>query len=272
MESFSIACTTCRAQLRVRDRSAVGQILTCPKCGSMVLVEAPPEESAATSRASPPPLPKSGRPPADATRVEQAVNLADTVDDPTLYGSVPMGVETEPVGEPSPEDIAELDVEDHLAAPPFQPPPTIAEPLPTAAGSWIRWLAISAAAVLGIGLAIGIFSWLSGGNVPPTPAPERRVASRCSPRSDAVLTPEEPESQPESDGEAPQEAGSPVDGAPLDEPPEAEAGPDVPAVPEQAAMPVEQPKPTEPGIPQSAAGPSSPSNHRRSPRPPRPID
>lgn len=41
MEPFSIQCTTCQARLRVRDESAIGQILSCPKCGSMVLVEAP---------------------------------------------------------------------------------------------------------------------------------------------------------------------------------------------------------------------------------------
>ncbi len=39
MKPFSIACTTCQARLRVRDDSVIGQILTCPKCGSMVLVE-----------------------------------------------------------------------------------------------------------------------------------------------------------------------------------------------------------------------------------------
>ena len=83
-ESFSIACTTCQAQLRVRDRSAIGQILTCPKCGSMVLVEAPdaPSESGHT----PPPLPTaaSDEPAtADARR-----RLDDTVEDPTLYGTL----------------------------------------------------------------------------------------------------------------------------------------------------------------------------------------
>ncbi len=41
MEPFSISCTTCQAKLKVRDPSVVGQILTCPKCGSMVLVSAP---------------------------------------------------------------------------------------------------------------------------------------------------------------------------------------------------------------------------------------
>jgi hypothetical protein len=38
---FSIVCTTCQAKLRVRDQSAIGKILACPKCGSMVMVDAP---------------------------------------------------------------------------------------------------------------------------------------------------------------------------------------------------------------------------------------
>ncbi len=42
MELFSISCTTCHAKLKVREPSVIGQILACPKCGSMVLVEAPP--------------------------------------------------------------------------------------------------------------------------------------------------------------------------------------------------------------------------------------
>jgi hypothetical protein len=39
---FSILCTTCKTKLRVRDQAVVGQILACPKCSSMVLVEPPP--------------------------------------------------------------------------------------------------------------------------------------------------------------------------------------------------------------------------------------
>ena len=41
MALFSISCTTCRARLKVREMSAIGQILACPKCGSMVQVLAP---------------------------------------------------------------------------------------------------------------------------------------------------------------------------------------------------------------------------------------
>jgi DNA-directed RNA polymerase subunit RPC12/RpoP len=49
---FSIACATCAARLTVKSTSAIGQVLACPRCGSMVLVEAPegwtPPESATT--------------------------------------------------------------------------------------------------------------------------------------------------------------------------------------------------------------------------------
>ncbi len=39
---FSITCATCQARLAVRDEAAIGQILTCPKCESMVEVTPPP--------------------------------------------------------------------------------------------------------------------------------------------------------------------------------------------------------------------------------------
>lgn len=40
-ELFSVECTTCKARLKVRSVAAIGQILSCPKCQSMVLVAAP---------------------------------------------------------------------------------------------------------------------------------------------------------------------------------------------------------------------------------------
>jgi len=42
VKPFTITCTTCQARLSVRKASAIGQILSCPKCQSMVQVEAPP--------------------------------------------------------------------------------------------------------------------------------------------------------------------------------------------------------------------------------------
>ncbi len=47
MEPFLIRCTTCKARLKVREENSLGQILPCPKCGSMVFV-APRAESATT--------------------------------------------------------------------------------------------------------------------------------------------------------------------------------------------------------------------------------
>lgn len=42
-ELFSVECTTCKARLKVRSLAAIGQILACPKCHSMVMVAPPPD-------------------------------------------------------------------------------------------------------------------------------------------------------------------------------------------------------------------------------------
>gem|GEM_PF-1885304 len=49
MLPFSITCTTCKTRLKVRDESAIGQILACPKCGGLVMVKAPAEAANAPS-------------------------------------------------------------------------------------------------------------------------------------------------------------------------------------------------------------------------------
>ena len=52
MIPFSIVCTTCQARLKVHNEAALGQILQCPKCGSMVAVpeqEGQPAEPATGS-------------------------------------------------------------------------------------------------------------------------------------------------------------------------------------------------------------------------------
>lgn len=50
VEPFFIRCETCRARLRVRDERFLGQVQSCPKCGSMVHILAPavvmPQEDA----------------------------------------------------------------------------------------------------------------------------------------------------------------------------------------------------------------------------------
>jgi len=43
VEHFKINCVTCQASLSVRNEKLVGQIVACPRCGSMVEVSAPEE-------------------------------------------------------------------------------------------------------------------------------------------------------------------------------------------------------------------------------------
>lgn len=48
MSPYFISCTTCQARLRVTNDAIAGQIVPCPKCGSMVLVSPPPAPAPTT--------------------------------------------------------------------------------------------------------------------------------------------------------------------------------------------------------------------------------
>lgn len=39
MQEFTVVCTTCQSRIKVRNPNLVGQIVPCPKCSSMVLIE-----------------------------------------------------------------------------------------------------------------------------------------------------------------------------------------------------------------------------------------
>ncbi|MDR0704558.1 MAG: hypothetical protein LBF88_06165 [Planctomycetaceae bacterium] len=52
-DMFTIQCTTCNAKLNVKNEELIGQILACPKCGGMVLVQRP-ENDVILSPVSPP--------------------------------------------------------------------------------------------------------------------------------------------------------------------------------------------------------------------------
>jgi len=47
VQPFRITCTTCQARLKVASPAAIGQILACPRCHSMVLVPTPDEAARA---------------------------------------------------------------------------------------------------------------------------------------------------------------------------------------------------------------------------------
>lgn len=41
VEPFTVQCSSCQSRIRVRNPSLIGQLVNCPKCGSLVLVAAP---------------------------------------------------------------------------------------------------------------------------------------------------------------------------------------------------------------------------------------
>lgn len=92
MELFSVPCITCRAKIKVRHASAVGQILACPRCGGMVQIVAPEGWKAPAETATPKrePAPKtvptekaeSGNAAAPPTYIAEPV--ADEIGMPTL--------------------------------------------------------------------------------------------------------------------------------------------------------------------------------------------
>lgn len=144
MTSFSIECATCKAKLRVRDATAVGQIFACPKCGSMVLVQAP--TGTVLPPASEQPAPKS-LPPKGSSTARRAPHdsKADTAS-ATLDGlnsekpdvslsSESSAVRAGAVSAGTGEKFAGRPPDDPSASEPveFEPQTSIEQPLPDAA-------------------------------------------------------------------------------------------------------------------------------------------
>lgn len=80
MELFTIHCPTCGSRLRVRDRAAIGAILACPRCQSMVEVQPPPgwqpSEEAPSSAVEG--SPRQTASPGDAASLSDAASPGDT--------------------------------------------------------------------------------------------------------------------------------------------------------------------------------------------------
>lgn len=90
---FSVSCTTCRAKISVRKKEAIGQILECPKCGSMVMISPPEgwvEEEAASATSAIPlaPASKSIAAPPSSKSVNTASHAPPPVTAPTQKTAV----------------------------------------------------------------------------------------------------------------------------------------------------------------------------------------
>jgi len=192
---FAIHCTTCKTRLRVRDASVIGHILACPKCSSMVLVEAPAGWAPPIAGASTP-APSTSAPSAGAKNTSARVldpSLKETRSDSDFdevdaifsgQGSKPVPSTASKVAE-SPKKPATAAAENPRDTPAPPPPAEAAatvgalpspaqpdSPLPDAdwtAGRVKRFRLLgmlAAAGSMGVALAIGAAflaaSWTSG--------------------------------------------------------------------------------------------------------------
>lgn len=208
---FTIRCTTCRRQLLVRSASVIGKLLTCPACGSMVMIEPPAEYRAEQGRAttvdSPGGSGSGGRraaaahsrgvqqqPPLTPVDPQQADTVAEELAEPVYQpGEVPQVDGADPsvhgtIGDPPPKGKTP---QPQVTS--CQPPATS----PPGRPGWVsresqllrRWLMITAvgtAAALLIILSLGF--WLGKQQAPRSPIAQNSPGANHQPAPKGVLS------------------------------------------------------------------------------------
>ena len=170
---FTIDCLTCRRRLAVRSEAAIGAILNCPKCGSMVPV-IPPEGWI-------PP----GRPPAEVASATTGAAPADALSEPaatsppsgpapsgkpvrprrqSLPRAVPIAAAQRPANQPPPLPVSGPDPQTLLPALPAGPTDASAvraSPAPHSRWAAVRgskWLLWGVLPVVVLGLAVATWA------------------------------------------------------------------------------------------------------------------
>lgn len=178
MELFAIHCQTCQARLKVRNATIIGDIVACPKCGSMVLVEAPEgwegaaEPVAAAAEAPPKKSQQSGPPRNGAARSNPPAKPRSNKPQPaekaprtsTFTAGPPAGAEADydPSGDTidgSRPNISREELQPETQAPPALPPAAgAANSWNPSANSPAKQIVFAVGAgVLGLVLAVGMF-------------------------------------------------------------------------------------------------------------------
>ncbi len=172
MELFTIHCTTCRARLKVNDESAIGKILACPKCHSMVQVVPPVGwQSAAAAAATP------GELVFDEPAVKTGSSILSSSSSSVIKASGAVPPALPPRGGPRPSDSTASIAASAAAtsAPPLPELPAANQPAAASAGAEVgpgvetapaaagttTWAALAARArqdwpILGGGLLAGV--------------------------------------------------------------------------------------------------------------------
>jgi len=182
VKPFSIVCTTCQARLSVRSAAAIGQILACPKCASMVLIQYPEgaaaqSESQTASDRTPPPTPAGeprSRMPAEPVP-ESVAGPPPPI--PAPPGTPPDAAPAKPPRKQRFREDFSVDPDDAAAQPGGDRESAETPPVPAADGGSLagettdllapalsrfwQWLLLGGAAVLGIVLAFFLVAFLA---------------------------------------------------------------------------------------------------------------
>ncbi len=194
MGAFSISCETCGTRLKVRSLKAVGQIHNCPKCGSMVLIQAPPGVASPSASGT------------SATSASPATTARGTKPGPTAsrpaVASPPSGVE------PVLGEVAEAQTR----------PPRVAQAVALGATSLVLLL------------AVGFVAWMLKADTPTEIAQTPEAASPAEDTNVAPVEPAAPADEPDEPVAPPPADDEPA--APKPRPREAIEAPPAPLPPE----------------------------------------
>lgn len=252
MSLFSITCTTCKSRLKVRDQTAIGQILACPKCGGMVMVKAPPAfQEAGEQRSDIPTATELSTPLGPKFNQTLDSSAFDVVDEllsdappkmqqplpaETPAAAMPAAGKPRFVGGPKAARQPAMPTQPaSVPPPPPEPPPaqpaSPAEPAAPRRSGLRQWLFIAASVGLGIALAFGAvlatILVLRGSRGPIRP---HKIASSEPPAAPVTPITEKEEAPSPSPGEVGSETVTAV------------ATPEAPAEPSpEASPPVEPP-------------------------------
>lgn len=243
MELFSVLCTTCQSKLKVRDRAVIGQILACPKCQGMVLVQPPADwhDGGVAPASTVPAVSPSAKP---ATPAAPPSHSSSTFDDAAALLSQPAMAEgAPPVASPS----------DFPISPPHE------EWLSPQTQAVRRWVLIGGLASVGTVAVVGLLTYaLSGGKDQPTEIAEQPVP----PAAVAPTTPGAENTAPAVDEKPPVAANEPPQ-TPAEEP---TAPPLASEDPTSDPAPPDNPNPM-PAQPAAVAGAAQPNAEDTEPQP-----
>ncbi|WP_146117789.1 MULTISPECIES: hypothetical protein [Pirellulaceae] len=247
MTLFRVHCPTCHARLKVTSRSLIGQIVNCPKCGSMVEIaepggSTPPSEKAESKAAAvtPPVVPPAEPTPTTPPVAETQDTPPDVSNSDAMFDDIDEMLDTDSsaASVAPPKTVA-------AATPPVEP---AAETTSTAAtapidggrfssdanvGKWRNMALIGGISVMSLAtIAVIGYAVLSEGNAPAVPTDDpntQEVAQAEVPAEKDPVTEEtnvEPPKPQETEPSSPDETPDPP--TPTDSPSESEEVTDAP--------------------------------------------